>query len=333
MTNHPPSDRLAEFVSKMVFVIFWHGSEAFDKILHALKHRSRGSVGEIILEQANLGDSTAYQATPEFVKYTMYLLQTMQISCSTALLSLFYLHRLRPRVQHMFVPGTFGSHAHAHATATASSDKRRDCSSRRYQYRRDPKLEYRLFTVSVILANKYLDDNSYSNKAWSDVTGLELRKINIMEQEFMKYVDYNLVVVRTEYSAWVNWLEMYIGSVMPATATLFSFEPVPTKSVLFKQRRGSIPVTPALYPKSTTTTTYTTASTSTSTTISNTGYGRIYRNITLFYSRGGQRGSLVLFTDAQLHSQNGRGSLSPQAQREPSAATATAAAATMCGSQ
>ena len=245
MTNNPQSDRLAEFVSKMVFVIFWHGSEAFDKILHALKHRSRGSVGEIILEQVNLGATTAYQATPEFVKYTKYLLQTMQISCSTALLSLFYLHRLRPRVQHMFVPGTFVSNASA-------AEKQRDGASHRYQYRRDPKLEYRLFTISVILANKYLDDNSYSNKAWSDVTGLELRKINIMEQEFMKYIDYSLVVVRNEYSAWVNWLETYIGPVMPAAGKQFSFEPIPTNSILFKQRRGSLPVTPVFYPKSST---------------------------------------------------------------------------------
>lgn len=236
----PQSDRLAEFVSKMVFVIFWQGGNAFDIILTALKNRSRSSVGEVILEQANCPLVSAFRASPEFVKYTKYLLQTMQISCSTALLSLFYLYRLRPRVQHMFVPGTFSEHAKSGS---------KDDSTSRYQYRRDPKLEYRLFTIAVVLANKYLDDNSYSNKAWSDVTGLELRKINVMEQEFMKYIDYNLAVDEDHYVAWVNWLEGYIGSVMNKASQQFSFEPVRSSAALIQQRRCSLPATPLYYPK------------------------------------------------------------------------------------
>lgn len=87
----------------------------------------------------------------------------------------------------------------------------------RYQYRRDSRLEYRLFTIALLLANKYLDDNSYSNKAWSDVTGLELRKINIMEQEFVKYLDYRIVVHEAEYILWVQWLEASIRIVMGNT--------------------------------------------------------------------------------------------------------------------
>jgi hypothetical protein len=239
-TSDPQSDRLSEFVSKMVFVIFWHGSDAFDNILMALKMHSRASVGEIILQQANTPLASAFSATPEFVKYTKYLLQTMQISCSTALLSLFYLYRLRPRVEHMFVPGTF---------ADAHRQNSGDPNENRYQYRRDPKLEYRLFTIAVVLANKYLDDNSYSNKAWSDVTGLELRKINIMEQEFMKYIDYNLVVEEREYVAWVNWLETYIGSVMAPAAQNFVFEPVRPFASYVQQRRCSLPVTPLYHVK------------------------------------------------------------------------------------
>jgi hypothetical protein len=163
----PQSDRLAEFVSKMVFYIFWSDC----------------------------------QVSNDFVYYTKYLLETMQVSCSTALLSLYYLNRLR---QHLFVPGTFKS-----VSIQAS----------KYQYRRDPKLEYRLFTISLILANKYLDDNSYSNKAWSEVTGLDLRKVNIMELEFMKYIDYTLLVKEKEYVQWVRWLESFIRIVMDVSAS------------------------------------------------------------------------------------------------------------------
>lgn len=139
----------------------------------------------------------------------------MQISCSTAILSLFYLHLLRPQVKHLFVPGTFIS--------TNNNDQRSSTSSKPpQQYRRDPKLEFRLFSVALVLSNKYLDDNSYSNKAWCDVTGLDLRKLNIMEQEFMRYIDYRLVVREDEYNVWLGWLESLMHSVLNGVSTSVS---------------------------------------------------------------------------------------------------------------
>jgi hypothetical protein len=35
-----------------------------------------------------------------------------------------------------------------------------------------------------------------------------------MELEFMKYIDYSLLVKEKEYVAWVRWLEMFIRIVM-----------------------------------------------------------------------------------------------------------------------
>jgi hypothetical protein len=123
ISGDPNSDRLAEFVSKMVYVIFWSGSDSYLALFqqqiqqlnssatsnhqtaavasssaaahyHQYNHRVGGSSG-----------GQEFHAPAEFIRYTKYLLETMQISCSTALLSLFYLHRLRPRVKHLFVPG------------------------------------------------------------------------------------------------------------------------------------------------------------------------------------------------------------------------------------
>jgi hypothetical protein len=120
--------------------------------------------------------------------------------------------------------GTFGDQNPPASTNAASGDPQQQQQQRKqHQYRRDPKLEYRLFTIAIVLANKYLDDNSYSNKAWSDVTGLELRKINIMELEFMKYIDYSLLVKEREYVVWIKWLENHIKILMiPPAAAYFN---------------------------------------------------------------------------------------------------------------
>ena len=36
----------------------------------------------------------------------------------------------------------------------------------------------------LIMVNKLMDDNTYTNKTWPDVTGIELNDINKMECEF-----------------------------------------------------------------------------------------------------------------------------------------------------
>lgn len=67
-----------------------------------------------------------------------------------------------------------------------------------------------MFTIALLLGNKYLDDHSYSNKAWSEVTGIELRKLNVMEMEFLKFVNYEFLVHEVEYVLWVKWLELFL---------------------------------------------------------------------------------------------------------------------------
>jgi hypothetical protein len=153
-SGDPHSDKLAEFVSKMVFYIFWYGSDSYD---YLMMHGKLPSTMPL---------SNQHRASDDFIYYTKYLLETMQVSCSTALLSLFYLHRLKPRVEHLFVPGTFTSDNCANSKRQQPKGERAYEGRQSQQYRRDSKLEYRLFTVALILANKYLDDNSYSNKVY-----------------------------------------------------------------------------------------------------------------------------------------------------------------------
>src|SRR5688572_2490742 len=69
--------------------------------------------------------------------------------------------------------------------------------------------EYRLFTVSLILANKILDDHSYTNKTWSQVTTIPLLELNQAEQEFLRNCGYELYVSNMEYLDWLRSLQAF----------------------------------------------------------------------------------------------------------------------------
>lgn len=49
--------------------------------------------------------------------------------------------------------------------------------------------------------------NTYTNKTWSEVSGIGLEEINCMEREFLIGVDFNLYVDKTTYASWLNLLK------------------------------------------------------------------------------------------------------------------------------
>jgi len=70
--------------------------------------------------------------------------------------------------------------------------------------------EYRTFTVALMLANKFLDDNTYTNKTWSEVTKIPVSEINTMEMEFLSSLDYELYVSEQQYFEWVRKTNSFI---------------------------------------------------------------------------------------------------------------------------
>lgn len=49
-----------------------------------------------------------------------------------------------------------------------------------------PGSEYRLCATSLMLANKYLDDNTYTSKTWSTMTGIPLQEMNVCPFEIKR---------------------------------------------------------------------------------------------------------------------------------------------------
>lgn len=115
---------------------------------------------------------------PDFKKFCLDVLQATQVSQVVILLSLLYIDRLKR--SNPSIRGAEGS-------------------------------EYRLLTVALMLANKFLDDNTYTNKTWSDVTSIPVHDINIMEIEFLSSLNWSLYVSEGQYSEWLEKLTEYVA--------------------------------------------------------------------------------------------------------------------------
>jgi hypothetical protein len=64
-----------------------------------------------------------------------------------------------------------------------------------------PGSEYRLLTVALMLGNKFLDDNTYTNKTWAEVSGINVNEVHIMEVEFLSNMKYSLFTTKDSNSS------------------------------------------------------------------------------------------------------------------------------------
>ncbi|KAF2772917.1 hypothetical protein EJ03DRAFT_341196 [Teratosphaeria nubilosa] len=69
-----------------------------------------------------------------------------------------------------------------------------------------PGSEYRLLTVALMLGNKFLDDNTYTNKTWAEVSGIVVGEVHIMEVEFLSNMKYCLFTSADDWASWQTLL-------------------------------------------------------------------------------------------------------------------------------
>lgn len=119
--------------------------------------------------------SLAQDAIPTtgFRKWVTTILSTTQVAQNVIILALLFVYRLKK--QNPSVKGKPGS-------------------------------EYRLLTVALMLGNKFLDDNTYTNKTWAEVSGISVAEVHIMEVEFLSNMKYNLFTSAEEWDEWQSQL-------------------------------------------------------------------------------------------------------------------------------
>lgn len=55
-----------------------------------------------------------------------------------------------------------------------------------------------------------LDDNTYTNKTWADVTLISVKEIHLMEVEFLSNMRYQLMVTVEEWNQWLQKINMFV---------------------------------------------------------------------------------------------------------------------------
>ncbi|KAH8199846.1 hypothetical protein TruAng_005962 [Truncatella angustata] len=111
-----------------------------------------------------------------YKKWVNSILTTTQVTQNVILLALLFVYRLKSR--NAKVNGSPGS-------------------------------EYRLLTVALMLGNKFLDDNTYTNKTWAEVSGIAVKEIHVMEVEFLSNMRYGLLVSKEQWEDWIKKLACF----------------------------------------------------------------------------------------------------------------------------
>ena len=66
-----------------------------------------------------------------------------------------------------------------------------------------------MFLAALMVASKFLQDRTYSNRAWARISGLSVRELDILERIFLCTIQFDLVVDPVQWQWW-------IGEALPA---------------------------------------------------------------------------------------------------------------------
>jgi len=65
---------------------------------------------------------------------------------------------------------------------------------------------WRMLTIALLLGSKFLDDNTFQNRSWSEVSGIAVSELNTLEKEWLQAIDWNLHVDPLTDSDFQSWL-------------------------------------------------------------------------------------------------------------------------------
>jgi hypothetical protein len=65
----------------------------------------------------------------------------------------------------------------------------------------------RMFLASIMVASKFVQDRTYSNRAWSKISGLPVKDLGKLERALLKAIDYRLVISEGEWHRWTAELK------------------------------------------------------------------------------------------------------------------------------
>lgn len=116
---------------------------------------------------------------PEFRKYVSQVLSSTRLPSSTIILGLYYLAERMTRLSKNGIYNHGGGQV------------------------------YRLLTIGLLLGSKFLDDNTFQNRSWSEVSNIPVSELNTMEVEWLAAVEWDMHVYRRGEEATVQWRQQW----------------------------------------------------------------------------------------------------------------------------
>lgn len=90
---------------------------------------------------------------------------------------------------------------------------------------------YRVLTVALILGSKFLDDNTFINRSWAEVSCIDIKILNSMEKAWLEDIDFRLHRDPIEIQGFQTWLAYwkdYEKSKSAASARIPKISPIDT---------------------------------------------------------------------------------------------------------
>ena len=111
----------------------------------------------------------------DFHNYVVQILSSTRLPSSTILLSLYY---LATRMTTLSAQGR---------VATGKGQM------------------YRMLTTSLMLGSKFLDDNTFQNRSWSEVSKIPVTEINVLELEWLLAIGWNMHINPEDSQGFMMW--------------------------------------------------------------------------------------------------------------------------------
>ena len=68
---------------------------------------------------------------------------------------------------------------------------------------------HRILFGAVLISIKYNEDSYYDNKFYSEIAGVKLRELKMIEYTFLELSDFNVFINNKEYEQYKNYLEQF----------------------------------------------------------------------------------------------------------------------------
>lgn len=85
----------------------------------------------------------------------------------------------------------------------------------RQVYHEPNQFEYAVFLVSMVIANKYCEDQAYNNVAWAKMTGIGVSIINQLERDALVVLKHDLFFGPQEFGEWLGCVQSILAVPTP----------------------------------------------------------------------------------------------------------------------